>query len=143
LNIEEKIRKARMFSRILREEKYETPHNKIKNAQYIKDTSIFEGRLPKSNENTPQLPIINIKRNLRSSSPSKIKQMNKYKEKIEKKSIFFPKINKENEMKIVDLNEFLEEKTSDISFIKKIKGLEKFQCKVINKFPKDFFPQFE
>ena len=142
MNLEEKIKKARIFSRILREEKYETPHNKIKNAQYMKDSSVFEGRLPKSNENTPQLPIINIKRNLRSSSPSKIKLMNKYKENVEKKSIFFPKINKEIEKQIFDVNEFLEEK-NDISYIKKIKGLERFQCKVINKFPKDFFPHFE
>lgn len=140
-----------MFSRILLQEKYATPHNKIKNAELMINASFLEGRAHKSQGNTPQLPT--LKRNLRSSSPSKIKIMNKYKEKNhnDKKSIFFPKIsnNPGNLDNNINMNEFTVKKTAefakDLSLLnlKKSKVLEKFEGKIFNKFPKGFFPNSE
>jgi len=146
MSIDEKIKKARLFSKILQQEKYETPHNKIKNVEYMLENSSFsEEKVPKSIGNSPSLPKIINKRNLKSSSPSKLKLMNNYKEKTDKKSIFFPKIDKIHVIeKNLDSNEFIEEKNNflndNANFFKRGKGLEKFQGKVFRNFPKDFFP---
>ena len=146
MSLDEKITKARVFSNILKHEKYQSPHTKFLDAKYLIEKSNYYPSGPQSIQNSPSLPKIEGKRNLKSSSPSKIKLMNRYKEKnTNKPSIFFPKISNDHTIeKVVEPNEFLDEKSSFVkenpSFFKKGKQLERFEEKIFTKFPKDFFP---
>lgn len=107
--------------------------------------SSFSENKSKSQGSTPMLPVIdNNRRNLKSSSPSQIKRKNSQNQ---KKSIFFPKIQNEINPNIFRDNEFiLDEKTAffpkeNTNKNKNIIG--KYEGKIFQKFPKDFFRNFQ
>lgn len=111
----------------------------ISNSNFIDNKS-------KSQGSTPMLPVLdNNRRNLKSSSPSQIKRKNSQNQ---KKSIFFPKIiQNEINLNLFSDNEFiLDEKTAffpnkNANKSKNIFG--KYEGKIFQKFPKDFFPNFQ
>lgn len=146
MTLDEKIKKARIYSKMLLHEKYQSPRKKITNAEYMLENSIFPEnikKISKSQGSTPLLPIImskNNKKDIQSISPLKNFQ---HLEKIENKSIFFPKITPNTKV-LIERNEFMEGKTAvfpfdDETLKKKNFFLEKHEEKVFQKFPKDFF----
>lgn len=128
---------------MLLQEKYESPHKRINNAEFMLENSSFSSQ---SINNSPALPRILVKRNLKSSSPSKIRV--KKDENENKKSIFFPKIENHSAVSNIPIdkdNEFIDERSSFVrdnySFFRKAKPfVGKLEEKVFRRFPEGFFP---